>query len=95
MYLRFITEFVNEYGETHTGLFSALRFVREDALTNDEDVLKLKELRKWFNENLNAPDKFSNASNKNPLAISLSWFKDSAKDHIRKIYEIRSALVTP
>lgn len=92
MYIRFITEFVNEYGETHTGIFSALRFVRELHLTQDEDVNTLTGLRAWFNNNLDAPDKFSNATNKNPEAVSLSWFKDSAKEHIKKIYEIRELL---
>lgn len=92
MYIRFTTKFVNEYGETHTGIFSALRFIREWSLTQDEDVNKLKDLRDWFNANLEAPDRFSNATNKNPAAISLSWFKDSSKEHIKKIYEIRYIL---
>jgi hypothetical protein len=92
VYLRFITQFVNEHGETHNGIFSALRFIREWSLTQDEDVHNLKNLRDWFNANLDAPDKFSNANNKNPASISLSWFKDSAKDHIKKIYEIREVL---
>lgn len=92
MYIRFTTEFVNEYGENHTGLFSALRFVRESSLTSDEDVKTLTELRDWFNNNLDAPDKFSNAKNKNPESISLSWFKDTAKEHIKKVYDIREVL---
>jgi hypothetical protein len=92
VYIRFTTEFVNEYGETHTGIFSALRFVREWSLTQDEDVQKLKELRSWFNVNLEAPSRFSNASNKSPAAVSLSWFKDTSKEHIKKIYEIREVL---
>jgi hypothetical protein len=92
MYIRFTTKFVNEYGETHTGLFSALRFIREHPLTNDEDVKTLTDLRDWFNNNLDAPDKFSNAKNKNPESISLSWFKDTAKKHIKKVYDIREVL---
>jgi hypothetical protein len=92
VYLRFTTEFTNEYDEIHTGIFSALRFVREYAFTQDDDVFKLKELQKWFNNNLEAPDRFSNAKNNNPASISLSWFKDSAKNHIKKIYEIREVL---
>lgn len=93
MYIRFITQFTDEYGEIHTGIFSALRFVRELSFTQDEDVQKLKNLREWFNLNLDAPNKFSNANNKNPASISLSWFKDSAKDHIKKIYEINGLLL--
>ncbi|MBS1532196.1 MAG: hypothetical protein JSU01_17975 [Bacteroidetes bacterium] len=92
MYLRFITQFINEYDEPETGVFQALRFIREHPSTSDEDVHTLKSLKDWFNANLEAPDRFSNASNKNPAAISLSWFKDSAKEHIKKIYEIREVL---
>ncbi|MCO5935601.1 hypothetical protein NAF17_08615 [Mucilaginibacter sp. RB4R14] len=92
MYIRFITQFINEYGESHTGLFSALRFIREASSTQDEDVIKLKHIKDWFNENLEAPDRFSNANNKNPASISLSWFKDTAKEHIKKVYEIREVL---
>lgn len=89
MYIRFTAEYINEYGEKETGLFSALRFIREEPSTQDEDAIKLKHIKDWFNTNLEAPDKFSNASNKNPASISLSWFKDTAKEHIKKIYEIR------
>lgn len=92
MYIRFITQFVNDEGETYTGIFSALRFIRERPLTQEEDVVHLKSIREWFNVNLEAPTKFSNANNKNPAPISLSWFKDSSKEHIKKIYEIREVL---
>ncbi len=92
MYIRFITQFINEYDETETGIFQALRFIRDHHSTPDEDVHTLKELRNWFNINLEAPNRFSNASNKNPAAISLSWFKDSAKEHIKKVYEVREVL---
>ena len=48
---------------------------------------------KWFDKYLDKPDRFSNASNKNPSAISLSWFKDSAKIDIQKIFEVREILL--
>lgn len=92
MYIRFITRFINEYNETETGIFQALKFIRDHSTTRDEDVRILKDLKDWFDANLEAPDKFSNASNKNPAAISLSWFKDSSKEHIKKIYEIGDIL---
>jgi hypothetical protein len=89
MYLRFITQFVNPYGENETGIFMSLKFLRDDyRLTTDEDVYKLKVLTGWFNDFLDKPAKFSNAKNKNPESISLSWFKDSAKEHIQKMQEL-------
>jgi hypothetical protein len=47
---------------------------------------------KWFEKYLAKPGRFSNANNKNPSAISLSWFKDSAKMDIQKIFEVREIL---
>ena len=92
MYIRFITQFINEDEEPETGIFHALRSVAEHSLTQNEDATQLKTLNKWFNINLDRPDKFSNASRHHPEAISLSWFKDSAKEHIAKVYEIASIL---
>jgi len=88
MYLRFTTQFINPYGELETGLFTALKYLRDDySLTKDEDINKLKELTGWFNRNLEKPTKFSNGTSKYNENVSLSWFKDSAKEHIRKIQE--------
>jgi len=89
MYLRFTTQFINPYNELETGIFMALKFLRDDhSTTKDEDVKKLKQLSVWFDKNLDKPTRFSNASNKSPANVSLSWFKDSAKEHIQKIHEL-------
>ena len=47
---------------------------------------------KWFDAYLPKPDKLSNAGNKKPAAISLSWFKDTAKVDIKKIFELKEIL---
>jgi hypothetical protein len=88
MYIRFITQFINEDNENETGIFQAVRHICEHSLTSGEDSHELKLLNKWFNENLNRPTKFSNATNKNPAPISLSWFKDSAQEHLLKTNDI-------
>jgi hypothetical protein len=88
MYLRFITQFTNPYGESETGIFMLLKYLRDDrSPTTDADKIKLKELSRWFNTNLETPTRFSNGISKNNANVSLSWFKDSAKDHINKIQE--------
>ena len=92
MYIRFITQFMNEDKELETGIFHALRYIAEHPLTQEEDAKNLKALNRWFNGNLDRPDKFSNASRHNPVPISLSWFKDSAKEHITKVYEFTEIL---
>jgi hypothetical protein len=89
MYLRFTTQFINPYGELETGIFMALKYLRDDhSLTTDEDINKLKELSGWFNKNLEKPTRFSKGTSKFNADVSLSWFKDSAKEHIKKIQDL-------
>jgi hypothetical protein len=86
MFLRFTTQFINPYGELETGIFMALKYLRDDhALTTEEDVNQLKELSGWFNKNLEKPTRFSKGTSKVNADISLSWFKDSAQAHINKM----------
>jgi len=92
MYIRFITQFVDQKGEATHGIFNAIDYIIDNALTQNEDVIRLKEIRKWFGTYLKKPDRFSNSGNKNPAAISLSWFKDSAKVDIEKMYEVKAIL---
>lgn len=88
MFLRFTTQFINPYGELETGIFMALKYLRDDySLTNSEDLKKLKELSGWFNQNLEKPTRFSKGTSKLNADVSLSWFKDSAKEHIRRIHD--------
>jgi len=93
VYVRFITSFINENGDVETGIFNALAFIRDNSLTKDDDVKSLTALMKWFNRYLAKPDRFSNSGNKNPAAISLSWFKDTAKTDIQKIFELKEILL--
>jgi|SRR6185503_3797915 len=88
MYLRFTTQFINADGELETGIFMALRYLRDDySVTKDEDIKRLKEISSWFDRNLEKPTRFSKGTSKLNADISLSWFKDSARVHIKKMQE--------
>lgn len=82
MYLRFITQFINENNQTETGFFNAIEFLELNPLTKDEDIVRLKFLHNWFRNNLSAPPWFKKPTGKSYEAKSLSWFKDTAKQHI-------------
>lgn len=71
-----------------TGIFMALKYLRDDHfLTKNDGINKLKKLTDWFNKNLEKPTRFSNRASKYNADILLSWFKDSAKEHIKKMQE--------
>lgn len=88
MYIRFITQFINEEGQNKTGLFQAMGFIREHPLTDEKDESKLRDLTSWFEENLNAPEWFANPVGRRYETRSLSWFKDTAKEHILMVNEL-------
>jgi hypothetical protein len=89
MYLRFKTQFINEDDRPNTGIFQAMKFIREHHLTDDEDEALLKELTKWFNDNLEEPNWYSDEKREYGVtAKAVCWFKDSAKVFIQKIHEL-------
>lgn len=88
MFLRFRTQFINEYGEPQTGVFQALgHLIRSDEVF-DHDLQKFKEVNNWFSKNLDRPKKFQKHSNKHKGNIGISWFKDSAKEHLKKMHSL-------
>jgi hypothetical protein len=92
MYIRFITEFKNEFDEIETGVFHAAAYLRRSHIIYDYDKKHLTEIRDWFNSNLDAPNRFSKAKRKNAADVSLSWFKASAIDHLKKMYELKEII---
>lgn len=48
----------------------------------------LAEVRRWFNDNLEAPSSFGRSR----LPLGICWFKTSATEHIRRIWEMARIL---
>ena len=92
MYLRFITQFKNETGEYESGVFQASEFLRLNSNTFNYDKESLTRIKYWFSANLDRPDRFSKSKSKNPHNNALSWFKDSATEHLKRMYEIKEIL---
>ena len=59
---------------------------RVDTLSDDKE--QLKNIYSWFKENLDAPPWFKNPEGRSHEYSSISWFKDTAKEHILKIHEM-------
>jgi len=93
MYVRFICDYVHRESARRAGIFQAAAWVEEWRLpTYDDD--HLWDLRMWFAENLARPTRFTNS--KPPYyrrsSRALSWFRDSAKEHIANAREMASIL---
>jgi hypothetical protein len=89
VYLRFTTQFINADNKTQTGIFHAAEFLRDHPSTLVEDEKKLWDLYEWFKKHLDVPKHFhAETKTYGWEGKSLSWFKDSAKEHIIRIREI-------
>jgi hypothetical protein len=88
MYIRFITQYENDYEEVRTGVFRAAYFLRKSDIIQHYDRMRLDSVLWWFENYLDAPDKFNHSKNRSAPNISLSWFKDTSTRHIARMYEM-------
>jgi hypothetical protein len=87
MYLRFVVAEIHHASGKQLGVFHAVRYLREDGelFPHEEDQHDL--VKKWFSKNLDTPTRFT--ASKPPLgrkqSKAISWFKETAKEHIARI----------
>lgn len=82
MYLRFVTTRVHKDSQKSSGVFAAAYALLDSGdLTRDEWKV-LREMLNWFNANLESPPKTFDARR------AIFWFKSSAEDNIRKIWDL-------
>ncbi len=94
MYLRFVVDEIDEDSERALGVFHAVRYLRDAGRLHayEEDLHDM--VRWWFNEDLERPARFTAA--KAPLYRkknrALSWFKDTAVEHLAHVRELVAIL---
>jgi len=94
MYLRFVVGEIDEDSRKELGVFHAVGNLRErGGLSPHEEELH-DTLIEWFSRNLEKPTRFTTSKNrfcrKNNRAIS--WFKDTAYEHIARVRSLMAIL---
>ena len=92
VYLRFVVHNKDSDSHRFQGLFHAGHDLIHSGKLTYEEAGKLKELMAWFGDNLKVPSRFARSKNPSAHNKAISWFKDSAKEHIRKMREIARLL---
>ena len=94
MYVRFVVAEVHDDSEGELGVFQATYNLRDAGKLYPYEEAHFDELREWFNTHLEKPTRFTAAKpphyRKKNRAIS--WFKDSAQEHIARIREMVAIL---
>ena len=88
MYIRFVVTNKDLGSGKRQGIFQALAEARDDGLLYQYEIDQAKEIHQWFNENLDKPSSFTRSSKPHALKVAISWYKDSAVEHIKHMREI-------
>jgi hypothetical protein len=91
-YIRFVCFRLVDGQKSRLGVFQALDDARDSDLAPDWALGQLRDLRLWFNDNLDAPGRFSRGTRRGDGQQALSWFKGGAVEHIRKMFALKAAL---
>ena len=94
MYLRFVVPQIDDDSEHGLGVFQAAYRLRDEGKLYSYEETHLQSLREWFNVHLEKPRRFTAA--KPPYyrkkSRAISWFKDTAHEHIGHIREMVAIL---
>ena len=83
-YVRFVVGRKDEDSHVEQGIFQAAGQALEWQNVTGSDADELKELRGWFNENLEKPSSFG----RDRLRLGICWFKTDATEYISRIWQM-------
>jgi hypothetical protein len=94
MLIRFVVLSIDEDSLRETGVFQAVYHLRDQGKLHDYEESLLQEVRHWFNAHLKKPARFT--TSKPPYyrkqSRAISWFKESAVEHIAKVRQLAGIL---
>ena len=89
-YLRFVVADIHRYSGRELGVFHAVLKLREDGKLHAHEEELHDSTRRWFNKNLEKPTRFtaSKPPHYRKPNKAISWFKDTATEHISHIRDL-------
>jgi hypothetical protein len=84
-YVRFVIPSKDEDSGRRQGLFQALSGMVDQGILLPYQEHLWDETRKWFNKHLEEPTSFARSSRPHAKDVALSWFRDSAVEHIHRM----------
>ncbi len=88
MFVRFVIHRNDEDSGRRQGLFQAMADLEDSDLLREHEQVQYDEIYEWFRKNLKQPRSFARSSKPHAKRVALSWLKDSAATHIRKMHAI-------
>jgi hypothetical protein len=85
MFIRFVVSMLDLRSGRRQGLFQAAADLRDTHALRDHEESRLQEIRDWFNKYLEKPSRMSLSPRPHAKDQELSWFKDTAAEHISQM----------
>ncbi len=83
-YIRFVVGRKDDDSNVEQGIFQAAALALEWGTITGSDADELNALQVWFSNNLDKPNSFG----RDRLRLGICWFKEQAKEHISRIWEM-------
>jgi hypothetical protein len=94
MYLRFVVADIHPDSQREVGVFQAVGYLRDDGKLHPHEQQQHDVILKWFDENLKEPTRFT--TSKAPFyrkkRKAISWFKDTAHEHLAQVRSLVAIL---
>jgi hypothetical protein len=94
MYIRFVILNKDPNSGRRQGLFHALRDLKDSGQLNLHEQARYNIILEWFNQNLEKPFSLARSRKTHAKSVALSWFKNDAKEHIIRMWELGDILKT-
>lgn len=91
-FVRFVVHQLDPDSRRRQGLFQALGELDKSGQLSGPQELEYRTLRNWFSTHLAEPDRLARSSKANALNVAISWFKDTATEHIRQMRRMADIL---
>src|SRR5688572_23770581 len=92
MFIRFVIANMDVDSGRRQGLFQAADELRATGAMSESDEQRLKQVEEWFDANLAIPKRLSISAKPRRKAQAISWFRDTATDHITQMREFKRLL---
>lgn len=94
MYLRFVVGEIDEDSQRELGVFHAVGYLRDQRKLFQYEKEQHDLIYEWFKKNLEKPTRFttSKAPCYRKKNRAISWFKDSAHEHLNRIRSLVAIL---
>ncbi len=87
MYIRFVVDEIDEYSGQRKGIFQAVSDMKKKGVFYSYELDYISDTMKWFDDNLECPLDYLNKQKLRKSDVNISWFLESAFEHIAKVRE--------